>query len=164
MTTLNLTLDNTNWIEANFIEEEKVIHCESFSGHREHIQMLRNKALEYEVDLTEFEELITECESNFEYPSEEAIQAELEAQAKIELKAAKELALNSITVEVNGHVFDANETARTNMMAAILSADLIGKTEESWKLADNSTETITLNELKQALALAIQAVGEIVKG
>lgn len=81
MITSNLTLDSTNWLEANFIEDEKVIHCESFSGHREHLQMLRNKASEYEVDLTEFEELIAECESNFEYPSEESIQEELEAQS-----------------------------------------------------------------------------------
>lgn len=80
-------------------------------------------------------------------------------------KSEKEYRLQTIKVTTeNGNTFDANETARTNMMAAILSADLIGKTEESWKLADNSTETITLNELKQALALAIQAVGEIVKG
>ena len=90
-------------------------------------------------------------------------EAELEAQTKIELKSAKELALNSITVMVNGNSFDGNETARTNMISAILSADLIGKTEETWKLADNTTVLVTLMELKQALALAVQEVGRIVK-
>ena len=89
--------------------------------------------------------------------------AELEAQTKIELKAAKELALNSITVTVNGNTFDGNEAARTNMISAILSADLIGKTEETWKLADNTKVLVTLVELRQALALAIQEVGRIVK-
>jgi hypothetical protein len=49
------------------------------------------------------------------------------------------------------------------MISAILSADLIGKTEETWKLADNSTALVTLMELKQALALAIQEVGRIAK-
>ena len=49
------------------------------------------------------------------------------------------------------------------MISAILSADLIGKTEETWKLADNSTVLVTLMELKQALALAVQEVGRIVK-
>ena len=87
---------------------------------------------------------------------------ELEAQAKIELKAAKGLALNSITVTVNGNTFDGNETARGNMISAILSADLIGKTEETWKLADNSTALVTLVELRQALAIAIIEVGRIV--
>ena len=88
--------------------------------------------------------------------------AELEVQAKIELKAAKELALNLITVEVNGNTFDGNETARGNMSSAILSAEIIGKTEDTWKLADNTSAVITISELKEALALSIQEVGRIV--
>lgn len=88
--------------------------------------------------------------------------AELEAQAKIELKAAKELALNSMTVEVNGNTFDGNETARGNMTSAILASEVIGKTEDTWKLADNTSVVITIDELKQALALSIQEVGRIV--
>ena len=87
---------------------------------------------------------------------------ELEAQAKIELKAAKGLALNSITVTVNGNSFDGNETARGNMSSAILSAEIIGKTEDTWKLADNTSAVITITELKEALALSIQEVGRIV--
>ena len=89
--------------------------------------------------------------------------AELEAQTKIELKAAKELALNSITVTVNGNSFDGNETARGNMSSAILSAEVIGKTEDTWKLADNTSALITIAELKEALALSIQEVGRIVR-
>ena len=89
-------------------------------------------------------------------------EAELEAQTKIELKAAKELALNSITVTVNGNSFDGNETARGNMSSAILSAEIIGKTEDTWKLADNTSAVITITELKEALALSIQEVGRIV--
>ena len=89
-------------------------------------------------------------------------EVELEAQTKIELKAAKELALNSITVTVNGNSFDGNETARGNMTSAILSAEVIGKTEDTWKLADNTSAVITITELKEALALSIQEVGRIV--
>ena len=89
--------------------------------------------------------------------------AELEAQTKIELKAAKTYTLNSITVTTtNGNTFDGNETARGNMTSAILSAEIIGKTEETWKLADNTKVLVTLVELRQALALAIQEVGRIV--
>ena len=88
--------------------------------------------------------------------------AELEAQAKIELKAAKVLALNSITVTVNGNTFDGNETARVNMTSAILAYEVIGKTEDTWKLADNTSAVITITELKEALALSIQEVGRIV--
>lgn len=89
-------------------------------------------------------------------------EAELEAQTKIELKAAKELALNSITVTVNGNSFDGNEPARGNMTSAILSAEVIGLTEDTWKLADNTSAVITISELKEALALSIQEVGRIV--
>ena len=79
-------------------------------------------------------------------------------------KAEKNLRLSQIVVTTsNGNVFDGNESARINMTSAIMSAELINKTEEYWKLADNSTKLITLDELKEALALSIQEVGNIVK-
>ena len=58
--------------------------------------------------------------------------------------------------------FDGNETARNNMTSAIISADVIGRTEEYWKLADNTVKLIQLAELKEALVLSIQEVGSIV--
>ncbi len=63
----------------------------------------------------------------------------------------------------NGNTFDGNETARNNILSAINSAEFIGRTEETWKLADNSTVLVQLQELKEALALSIQEVGNIVK-
>ena len=90
--------------------------------------------------------------------------AELETQTRIELKAAKELALNSITVEVKGKVFDGRAKDQVNIMAAIQAAELLNKQEETWVLNDNTKEIVTVEELKLALALAIQKVGEIVRG
>ena len=79
-------------------------------------------------------------------------------------KAEKALRLSQLVVTTtNGNVFDGNETARNNMLSAIMSAELINKTEEYWKLADNSTKLVSLDELKEALALSIQEVGNIVK-
>ena len=76
---------------------------------------------------------------------------------------SKESLLSSITVTTqSGNTFDGNETARNNMLSAIMAADIIGQTESQWKLADNTVETITLTELKEALTLSIQRVGEIV--
>ena len=93
MKKLNLILDNTNWLEATWVEEfitinevegEKVeskevnqLWCESYSGHPEHISMLRAKALEFETSLEDYEDLIAECEKNFIAPSEDEIQAEI---------------------------------------------------------------------------------------
>lgn len=79
-------------------------------------------------------------------------------------KVEKENRLQTIKVTTqNGNTFDGNETARNNMLSAITSVEFIGKTEETWKLADNSTKLITIDELKEALALSIQEVGNIVK-
>ena len=97
-----------------------------------------------------------------EFTDEEVAAAKLSKEIA-EFKQAKTNALNSITVTTtNGNTFDGNETARGNMTSAILSAEIIGKTEDTWKLADNTSAVITISELKEALALSIQEVGRIV--
>lgn len=89
---------------------------------------------------------------------------EIAQQEQARLKAEKDYRLQTIKVTTaNGNTFDGNETARNNMTSAITSAEFIGKTEEYWKLVDNSTVLIQLLELKEALALSIQEVGNIVK-
>ena len=92
---LNITIDK-DWLEATWtkevttsndvekdgelVQEESVtteqIHCESFSGHREHITLLRAKAKEFNTSLKEFEPLIKECEDAFIYPTDEEIAKE----------------------------------------------------------------------------------------
>ena len=90
-------------------------------------------------------------------------QAELDALAAIEEKAQKVKALNSITVKTStGKVFDGNESARNNMLSALQAAEFLNQTEAGWKLADNSVEMVAVDELKEALALSIQRVGEII--
>jgi len=81
-----------------------------------------------------------------------------------ETKEIKLKALSEITVTTqSGKVFDGNETARNNMLSAITASSFLNVTETEWKLADNSAVLITLDELKEALSLSIQAVGTIVK-
>lgn len=67
---LNIILEN-NWLEATWKENGIQIHCESYSGHREHIALLRAKAVEFGTSLKEFEPLIKQCEDNFIYPTDE---------------------------------------------------------------------------------------------
>lgn len=104
--------------------------------------------------------------TNDEYFSEtipEPSQYQIEALAAAEAKRDKLLALNSISVTTSsGKVFDGNETARNNMMSAIISAEYIGQTTAEWKLADNSKAIVSVDEVKEALALSIQRVGQIV--
>lgn len=64
-------LNQTNWLEVTWAEEGDIqIYCESFSGHSEHIAMLRAKANEYGTSLNDFEYEIAECIANFVYPDE----------------------------------------------------------------------------------------------
>ena len=99
MKKLTLILDQTNWLEATWVEDDKQLHCESFSGHKEHITMLRNKALEFETSLDEYESLIAECESKFIYPTDEELQAEEIAMKVQECKSYLALTDYKMTVD-----------------------------------------------------------------
>lgn len=81
----------------------------------------------------------------------------------IDPKDVKNQQLAELTVTTsNGNVFDGNETARVNMLSAINASAFLNQTTANWKLADNTVVNITLDELKEALALSIQQVGIIV--
>ena len=183
---LNITIDK-DWLEATWtreviiindvekdgelvketVQEESVtteqIHCESFSGHPEHISMLRDRCLLYGVKLSiDDEKLIEEAMNNFTMPSQEELDKINLDNLKVELKSAKKIALDNIVVDVDGKLFDGNETARLNIMSAIQASELVRLNETGWKLADNTAVLVNLNELKMALALSIQEVGRIV--
>jgi hypothetical protein len=84
-------------------------------------------------------------------------------QDKVNAAISKPELLAKITVTTQaGNTFDGNETARINMMSAIMAAEIVGQSSSNWKMANNETVLITLDELKEALALSIQRVGEIV--
>lgn len=95
-------------------------------------------------------------------PEAEFTEEELQAKKQAVLKQAKSVALMNMVVEVDGMTFDGNDSARLNMVSAIQSAELLESTESPWKLADNSVQTVTFEQLKLALALSIQEVGRIV--
>ena len=83
-----------------------------------------------------------------------------------EIAAAEKQAITeqlaSLTVTTNaGHVFDAYTQARQDMADAILASATLGITETVWRLADNSEVTVSLDELKEAHALAIQAYAKV---
>ena len=76
------------------------------------------------------------------------------------VELSKQELLNSIIVTTqSGKTFDGHETARNNMMSAIMSAG--NQVSTDWKLADNTKVNVTLDELKEALSLSIQAAGQI---
>ena len=144
----SLFVDKFVFCEIN--DDKRWVECDPFVG-REDLD-----------DWAEVLEFIKNAEDSL---TEELILTNDEIAEKIiqEFKQAKADVLNSITVTTtNGNTFDGNETARGDMASAILSAEVIDKTEGTWKLADNTSAVITITELKEALALSIQEVGRIV--
>lgn len=103
----------------------------------------------------------------------QAKQTELDAQEKAiadaqlleQKRAEKRAALDSIIVVTkSGKSFDGNEAARVNMLSAITASEISGQTEAGWKLADNTLAMVNVSEIKEALALSIMRVGQIVAG
>ena len=95
-----------------------------------------------------------------EFTDKQLEQKELQSQ-----KEKRELLLNSIIIEIStGKIFDGREKDRNNMLSAIQSAQFLNENQTIWKLADNTKQTITLDELKEALSLSIKRAGEIILG
>lgn len=108
---------------------------------------------------------IDDClpDENFSENLPQPRQYQIDAEVAADAKKDKLLLLNSISVTTSsGKVFDGNETARNNMMSAIMTAEYTGQTTAEWKLADNSKAIVSVDEVKEALALSIQRVGQIV--
>ena len=81
---IELKLTN-DWIEATWLEDDKQVHCESFSGHPEHILMLRAKALEYGTELDE--DVVLELVNSYVAPTEAELTAIENATKLAEAKA-----------------------------------------------------------------------------
>lgn len=78
------------------------------------------------------------------------------------LKNIKLSSVNSITVTTSaGKVFDGDEKSQDRMLRAINIASITGQATTQWKLADNSIEDVTIEELKEALSLAGQEMSRI---
>ena len=72
--TLKIIKTNSDWLEATWVDNGIQIHCESFSGHPEHIQMLRDRCMGFGTELTvDDEKVITEISEAFIPVSQEEL-------------------------------------------------------------------------------------------
>lgn len=83
------------------------------------------------------------------------------AQDTVAAKKLRDAAVAAIKVTVNGKLFDGDEVAQGRMARAVAAAESAAISTYQWKLADNSVAAVSLDELKQALALAFQAQSEL---
>lgn len=85
---------------------------------------------------------------------------ELQAQALAQAKAERAEAVKTITVEVDGLIFDGDEDSQTRMARTITASQALGLPEDStisWAMADtnaNKVEQVTIAQLSKALYLA----------
>jgi hypothetical protein len=129
------------------------------------------KPLEDEEKIKEYAKCAEWCndESNWAYIADEAdcyvvrrrpakTQEELEAEQLAKLKAERQNAVDTLTVEVDGLVFDGNEEAQERMARtvaiAIASGADINTEKRTWVLADNSVVEVTVAQLAEACKLA----------
>lgn len=98
----NILLGNNNWVEVTWINEENIeFHCESFSGHKEHIELLRLKAKEFNTSLDEFEDVIKQCQDAFIYPTDKEIELEKRKQFEIQFRLDRNALLDKVDKEIN---------------------------------------------------------------
>lgn len=108
----------------------------------------------YNIWLTEKEKIDAEIQSQIDYEnSPEGIAEKTLENAKI----VRAEAVSRITVEVDGMVFDGDETAQNRMARAITmfqANNLPADYQTDWVLADNTIAKVTVTQLSQALLLA----------
>ena len=97
------------------------------------------------------ESVFSDCEVRTVPPEPEP---KTNAELREEAKQARQAAVDSITVTVNGKVFDGDETSQTRMIRAILGMQATGQETITWVLADNTVTQATQAELTEALCLA----------
>ena len=77
-------------------------------------------------------------------------------------KALRQATVDSITVTTqSGKQFDGDELSQDRMNKAISVAAITGLASCAWVLADNVPTVVTVDELKEALALSFQAMGAV---
>lgn len=76
-------------------------------------------------------------------------------------RTQRSAAVNSITVEVDGLVFDGDEQSQRRMLAAIHASEDAGIESTIWRLADNTEAAVTVEQIRQAHSLAIIEQGKL---
>lgn len=99
------------------------------------------------------------------YFQEEVIEKEI-VKALVEIKKQeRDHAIENVIVTTTaGNKFNGEDKSQGRMTSALLAAEVLGKTEEEWKMADDTIKLISIEELKEALALSILEVGRLIKG
>ena len=147
---------------------ELVAYAEQWEWFAKYNQYLDDLAV-WEAAVEEFVPIQLEDETFTEFmtpaptePSRPSVRTGEEVYApykRTQLKRERADAIDNITVDVDGLVYDGDETSQTRMLKAITI--LVGDQEMPWTLANNDIVLVTQTELKKALTLAGTAQSEL---
>lgn len=96
-----------------------------------------------------------------EEPDPEPTPEEIAAQELEEAKRLRAQQVAAIKVEVDGMIFDGDETSQSRMARALEVASITGMQSTVWVLADNTVAEVTVAQMQQALSKAMLEMGEL---
>ena len=126
VTTINEVEKDGELVQEDSVATEQV-HCESFSGHPEHIAMLEAKAIEFGTSLGEYADVITQAKEAFVMPTAEELLA-YELEQKIQ--------------ESKGYLAQT-DWVNTYKIRHDLGLELIPETSSKWEVINKREEYIT---------------------
>ena len=92
--------DNANCLEATFINEDIVIHCQAYADVQ--MDLLKEDCLKYGVTLTDGQlTLIKEVEDNIILPNQEEIEAEKLNQFQIQFRYERDILLAEADIAIS---------------------------------------------------------------
>lgn len=101
---------------------------------------------------------VWECgNQRFTDESQDQYESIIDPPTREQLKAERAVAVAAITATVtSGKTFDGDEESQTRMARAIIGMQAAGVSTIDWTLADNSSTSVTLADLTEALILSGQ--------
>ena len=94
-----------------------------------------------------------------EEPDPEPTEEEKAAAELAEAKRLRAAQVAAITVNVDGMLFNGDETSQDRMTRALRVAEITGMESTNWVLANDQVATVTVAQMKQALAKSMLTQG-----
>jgi len=107
-------------------------------------------------EYTDIDGTVISSKTKAEHEAEYMAMLAKEAEAIAKAERLKQLEVLTVTT-TNGNTFDANNQARLDMSNGIQVSEILNVTQTVWRMADDSEVLIQIAELKEALALSLQA-------
>lgn len=153
--------DGENWAKYKAWGKKQNDHKEAlnkYEGELTAYQDLEGEALEQAVEPTAPTE---PAPLRFEPVTMEQVKARLSHELEVQNKAKRQSEVNNIVIEVDGLLFDGDETSQTRMDRAARTMEKQGQKTQPWKMSNNEFHDVTADQLTRAILAAGQKQTEL---